>query len=161
MSPQPYTEDQFVEQPAMALLASLGWRLPARSRKPSVPRVRSGARPRARSSLLRFYGELFQGDEAETLGDREVARASYERAARLYPRAQSPRVALSRLSHGVGDKTGALSEVRRALDGARQDGDDPWWSYESASGRHVEQLLRDFPAPFLDPGPDPSARPER
>jgi hypothetical protein len=111
--------------------------------------------------LLRFYGELFLGAEAEMLGEGKLARSSYERAATLYPRAQSPRIALSRLLHGDGAKADALSQVRSALDGPRQDIDDPWWAYSSAAGRHVARSLEELRAPFLPPGADPSARPER
>jgi Flp pilus assembly protein TadD len=117
--------------------------------------------PGVSEPVLRYYGELFLGSEAETRGERQLARASYEHAATLYPRAQSPRIALSRLLHGDGAKADALSEVRPALDGPRQDTDDPWWGYSSAAGRHLVRLLAELRAPFMTPGSDPSDRPGR
>ena len=100
---------------------------------------------------LRYYGELFVGAEEEALGRFDAARAAFERAATLFPSAQSPLVALSELSKRRGDRAGALSAIERLFalppvgDERR---DDPWWSYHTAQARDAEALLDAVRAPF-------------
>ena len=105
----------------------------------------------ADTRLLRYYAELFLGTEAEALDDRELARASYTRAAALYPDAQSARLALSQLALHSNDRAAALEAVRQTLvlpegDGGR---DDPWWSYHVFQGRAADawfdELYRSLP----------------
>jgi VWFA-related protein len=89
--------------------------------------------------LLLYYAEMFLGAAAEALGRHDQARASYARAAELYPGAPSPRLALSQLAHRRNDRAAALDEAREALRRPlrRQDRDDPWWRYHSVQGRGV------------------------
>ena len=55
-----------------------------------------------------YYAELFLGAEEAALGNREAARAAYDRAAELFPQAQSPLLALSEIARRSGDRNGAL-----------------------------------------------------
>src|SRR5262249_42281044 len=45
--------------------------------------------------VIEYYGALALGRAQEALSQHDLARASFERATRLYPAAQSPRLALS------------------------------------------------------------------
>ena len=89
----------------------------------------------AGEDLLRYYGELFLGAAEEALGRYDAAFDAYQRAAALYPTAQSPLLALSSLARRRGDRAGVLGALRQlfALPVEKPDRDDPWWTY------HVEQ----------------------
>ena len=95
-------------------------------------------------SLLRYYAELFLGGEAEALGHFAQARRSYQRAEGLYPRAQSPLLALSRLANRSGARAGALSAIQAMLLVAGDAGDDPWWAYHVVQGRTADALLSEL-----------------
>jgi tetratricopeptide (TPR) repeat protein len=100
--------------------------------------------------LLVYYGTLFLGAVQETLGQNEAARAAYERAAALYPRAQSPRLALSELARRAGNRDVALREIEKVFK-LRSDGQrdaDPWWVYDMTQGRHAGALLNLLRKPF-------------
>ena len=87
---------------------------------------------------LLYYAELFLGGEEEALGNRDAARVAYEEAARLFPMAQSPLLALSQLARRYGDRGGALRAIERlfALPAEdRTEKDDPWWWYYVAQAR--------------------------
>lgn len=90
-----------------------------------------------------YYALLFLGRVEEELGRLERARRHVERAAKLFPGAQSPGIALSRLALEADDEQGA----RRALDevlSASADpagGWDPWWIYELGPGRYAGRKL--------------------
>ena len=101
--------------------------------------------------LLRYYAELFVGDEAESLGDRELARASYGRAAALYPSAQSPYLAISQLEKRDGNRDAARVVIERLLmlSGERGEREDPWWGYQRSAGRHTDTLLADMRGRFI------------
>jgi tetratricopeptide (TPR) repeat protein len=78
-----------------------------------------------------YYAELFLGREEEVLGRKADARLHYENAAELYPRAQSPRLALAQLARQSGDRNGAWGAFKivtglPSFDLARW---DPWWEY--------------------------------
>jgi tetratricopeptide (TPR) repeat protein len=111
---------------------------------------------RARAALadrqLLYYAQLFLGAEEENLGDRDEARASFELAASLFPRAQSPLLALSQLARRSGDRIGALNAIDRlfALDrGVRTERDDPWFSYYLAQARDADDRLAALQRPYL------------
>jgi tetratricopeptide (TPR) repeat protein len=78
-----------------------------------------------------YFAELFLGREEEALGNGEAARDRYERAATLYPRAQSPKLALSMLARRAGDRVRARRELQQMgdlpADASRRE--DPWWTY--------------------------------
>jgi VWFA-related protein len=87
--------------------------------------------------LLLYFAEMFYGAAAEELGQLDRARASYVRAAELYPGAPSPLLALSQLALRDDDRAAALDAVRGALlpQGGGRGRDDPWWSYHAIQGR--------------------------
>jgi tetratricopeptide (TPR) repeat protein len=99
-----------------------------------------------------YYAELFLGAAEEALGNRDAARVSFEHAAELFPRAQSPLLALSELARRYGDRGGALHAIDRlfALDGEERNAhDDPWWQYYVAQARDAESLLQAMQRPYL------------
>ena len=105
---------------------------------------------------LRYYAALFLGGEEEALGNRDAALVSYERAATLAPRAQSPLLALSRLARRSGDRPGALRAMERLFtirDDERNERDDPWWWYYVVQARDADDLLEAMRQPFLSERP--------
>jgi tetratricopeptide (TPR) repeat protein len=105
--------------------------------------------------LLLFYAQLFLGAALDALADRDGARAAYERAAELFPSAQSPHVALSALARRAGNRTSALAEIRQVFEAGEQGPDDPWWTYHVAQGRNVDELLGELQRMFA---PDEGSR---
>jgi tetratricopeptide (TPR) repeat protein len=93
--------------------------------------------------LLLYYGHLLLGGELDSLGNRDRARDAYQRAAALYPRAQSPKLALSQIANRVGDRRAALDAIRPALGPPADEFDraDPWWTYHVEQGRSAEAQL--------------------
>jgi tetratricopeptide (TPR) repeat protein len=102
--------------------------------------------------LLRYYAQMFLGAAEEALSHPDLARAAYERAAALFPRAQSPALALSALYAGRSDRAAARTAIGPAFDlpVAAEDGDDPWWRYRTVQGRSAGDLLARLRAPFLN-----------
>lgn len=102
--------------------------------------------------LLLYYGSMFLGSAAEALRLYDEAQASFERAAAIYPTAQSPRLALSELARRRGDRGGALREIQRvfALPVSQFERHDPWWNYDKVQARNVGDLLTRLRRPFLD-----------
>jgi tetratricopeptide (TPR) repeat protein len=101
---------------------------------------------------LLYDASQFVGAEEEALGNRAAARLAYEQAAALFPRAQSPLLALSQLARRDGDRAGALRAIERlfALQQlARTEQEDPWWSYFTVQARHADDLLDALRQPFL------------
>jgi tetratricopeptide (TPR) repeat protein len=92
---------------------------------------------------LLYDGELFLGAAEEALGNYDASRVVFERAASLYPTAQSPRLSLRELARRRGDRQGALRELRNifALPAGETARDDPWWKYQFTQARNVDQLL--------------------
>jgi tetratricopeptide (TPR) repeat protein len=105
----------------------------------------------ASSSQLAYYADLFLGAEQEALGSRDAARTSYENAAAMYPRAQSPLIALSQLARRSGDRAGALKAMSQlfALPRDRDADDDPWWAYYIYQARDSWAQLNAVRKPFL------------
>jgi tetratricopeptide (TPR) repeat protein len=103
------------------------------------------------SQVLRYYAELFLGQAEQALGHREAARDAFGRAAELYPRAQSPRFALSALARRFGDRVDALGAIQQvlALTGNERTREDPWWSYGSTHVPDADKLLDELYQPFL------------
>ncbi len=92
---------------------------------------------------LLYYTVLFLGCEFEILFRKDEARDQYEHAATLFPAAQSPLFALSRLSAGSDDAKGALDAVQRvfALQVIDFRNDDPWWAYDLSHIRNADALV--------------------
>jgi tetratricopeptide (TPR) repeat protein len=93
--------------------------------------------------LLEYYTALFLAGELEAVGKEDQAREAYWRAIKLFPLAQSPRIALSRLGGAPADRQAARSAVLALTSEPNVDEDraDPWWTYEYDQGRHRVQLL--------------------
>ncbi len=95
-----------------------------------------------KNRLLLYYGNMFLGAEADALGLTDEARQAFERAGELYPRAQSPRLALSSLMARAGDRADALSTIGPVLSRDEpQLVDDPWWSYYTSQARALEGII--------------------
>jgi transposase len=94
-------------------------------------------------ALLRYYGALFLGAEEDALGHVDRAGDAFRTASALYPKAQSPYFALSRLAWRTGDRAGALGAIQPVLTfSADEDGrEDPWWLYYDGTSREAEALL--------------------
>jgi tetratricopeptide (TPR) repeat protein len=90
-----------------------------------------------------YFGSMMLGDEEERLNRRDEARAWYERAAKLYPGAQSPLLALSHLALRFGDREGALAAAQSIgrLPADAPERFDPWGVYYVAAGRRGEAML--------------------
>jgi tetratricopeptide (TPR) repeat protein len=97
-----------------------------------------------------YYAALFLGREEEALGRLDAAQAAYERAASLYPGAQSAHLALSQLAWRRPDRTAALHAVRDALSSTAE---DPWWTYALVHAHHADALLEELRRPFLEKRP--------
>jgi hypothetical protein len=99
---------------------------------------------------LSYHAHQFLGVEEEAIGNREAAQAAYERAAVLFPHAQSPLLALSQLSRKYGDRNGALRAADRlfALQ-ADSDREDPWWTYYVVQARDADDLIVALHQPYL------------
>jgi tetratricopeptide (TPR) repeat protein len=95
---------------------------------------------------LLFYASLFLGREFAALSRRSEARDQYERAAMLYPAAQSPLLALSQLARSGDDLEGARLSLERSFAVPRKDPwkDDPWWIYDLAHVRDADALIADM-----------------
>lgn len=80
---------------------------------------------------LLYYAHLFLARSHEAAGGYEEARRELERAATLYPRAQTPPLALSRIASRTGDRAAAQRELLRlaALPDEEHQREDPWWDY--------------------------------
>jgi tetratricopeptide (TPR) repeat protein len=109
-----------------------------------------GAAAVLKDPQLLYYAALFLGREQENLAQADAARKQFERAAQLYPAAQSPLFALSFLARSRGDSTGALNTVERALTLKVNDplGEDPWWTYNVAHVRNADALMADMRKAF-------------
>jgi hypothetical protein len=73
--------------------------------------------------------ELFLGREEEALGRSAEARRHYEQAAELYPSAQWPKLALSRLARQTGDRASAQGALLNPAAVSDVDVSDPWWTF--------------------------------
>jgi tetratricopeptide (TPR) repeat protein len=98
------------------------------------------------SPANRYVAELLMGSVHQAAQRVDEARASYERAAALYPTAQSPLVAPSHLARASGHRREAVRAVERltALPHDIQERPDPWWEYESRAVREFGPLLDDL-----------------
>ena len=99
---------------------------------------------------LRYYGELFLGAAETARRNFPAAREAYGRAARFYPEAQSPRIALSELARRLGDRGGAWREMQAIFERPSIDAepDEPWWRYFVVQARNADALLEALRRPF-------------
>lgn len=117
-----------------------------REAKAELERVASATK----DVLLRYFAAMFLGAAEEDLSSFDAARAAYQRAADIFPRAQSPHLALSALEARRGNRTAALAAIAPmfALPSDAEQRDDPWWRYTTLQGRRagddLEQLWGQF-----------------
>ncbi len=99
---------------------------------------------------MQYYAALFLGNELAALGRTADARKQFERAAALYPAAQSPFLALSELAHSDGDIHNAAIEIERAFavaaNGRRRN--DPRWKYDLVPEDKAAALLLEMRKAF-------------
>ncbi|MBN2241454.1 MAG: tetratricopeptide repeat protein [Acidobacteria bacterium] len=105
------------------------------------------ASERIQDPQLAYYTALYLGRALEALSRPDEARQQYESAARLFPTAQSPLLALSLLARrGGNDPEGAIAAVRRVfelpLGNIRED--DPMWIYDLSHVRDADTLMREM-----------------
>jgi tetratricopeptide (TPR) repeat protein len=93
-----------------------------------------------------YYAALFAGAEEQAAGQFDEARRYFERAAGLYPLAQSPHFALSQLAWVAGDSRAALAALQASLKPGKLRSlvDDPWWEYFDGFGGGGEALFREL-----------------
>ncbi len=104
--------------------------------------------------VLAYYAALFRGEEETALGHREAARAAFERAAALFPTAQSPLLGLSNLARRYGDRAGAVAALKRlfALAAPGAGRNDPWWDYYESHVRDADALMKTLYGRFAQEG---------
>jgi len=97
----------------------------------------------AADDQLLYYAHLLGGAAYEAIRRFDVARASYMKAAELYPAAQSPLLALSELATRRGERMAALRELQLvfALPQYAPERDDPWWQYFTSQVRDADALV--------------------
>jgi tetratricopeptide (TPR) repeat protein len=103
-----------------------------------------------REPLLRYYANMFLGAAREALGRVDAARAAYDQAAAIFPRAQSPYLALSALDARRGDRGAARKSIEQVLAFPRDAAlrDDPWWRYGITPGRRASDLMEELTKVF-------------
>jgi len=117
----------------------------------AVPELRRALESIPREEeTLRYYLELFLGGAEEGAGHYDQARGAYERAAALFPKAQSPLLGLGELARRRGDRRSALEAMEKvfALSPLEEDRVDPWWVYHVYHVRNADQLLEELWKPF-------------
>jgi tetratricopeptide (TPR) repeat protein len=96
--------------------------------------------------FLRYLAWMLLGKEEQTRSRYAEAEAAYDEAARLYPQAQSPRIALSQVAREQGDHQKAL-QMLELLERAPEKGDeDPWRSYDRLHVPGVTDQARELAA---------------
>jgi tetratricopeptide (TPR) repeat protein len=95
---------------------------------------------------LSYYASLFLGQENWKMTRLAEAREHYENAAKLFPTAQSPLLALSQMERVRGNAKDALATLQRTLNLPHIDiwKDDPWWSYDLAHVRDADGLIKEM-----------------
>jgi hypothetical protein len=88
---------------------------------------------------------MFLGDAQQRAGQPEQARAAYEAASALFPRAQSPYLALAQLARRKPDRAGALEALERMFGrpGLAELMYDPWSDYYGGTILSPDELKAD------------------
>jgi tetratricopeptide (TPR) repeat protein len=87
--------------------------------------------------VLRYFGHLFLGAALESVGEEAAAMGAYREAAKLYPRATSPVVAIARLEPPSASDADSLEVLLRE---DRRNADDPWLRYHMGPARRSQGL---------------------
>ena len=121
---------------------------------PAVTELRRAA-TEATDATLQYYAQLFLGAALEETNQLDAAREAYRTAARLFPRAQAPRLALSHIASASGNRSEAVAAIEPLLTprGGDDDAQDPWWSYFVSCGRNATDLIAVASARLVTPRP--------
>lgn len=94
--------------------------------------------------VVAFYGHLFGGRAAQSVGRYDSAAAHFDAALALFPRAQSAMLARSQLALLGADVRGAVTALGRLPQDPHPDvpADDPWAYYRLATGRDWSSVYR-------------------
>jgi tetratricopeptide (TPR) repeat protein len=93
--------------------------------------------------VVRYWAALVLGQALAASGQLADATLAFEAAARIAPRAQSPRVALAATFLKRGDRDRAYEWAAAARTSTDEDG-DPWWFYWNGDARFLGSWLRDL-----------------
>jgi tetratricopeptide (TPR) repeat protein len=106
----------------------------------------------SRDPQLSYYASLYLGYEFEMMSHPDEARDQYERAATLYPAAQSPLLALSQLAHSNDGIEDAIKTLQRVFSLRLEDPekDDPLWIYDLSHVRDASALIEEMHRMFGD-----------
>ena len=88
-----------------------------------------------------YLAELFLGRAEAAMGRRDEARWHYERAASLYPNAQSPLLALSGLARQTGDRASAQRSLASLVAANDAEPFDPWWEFYQSHKDDADVLM--------------------
>ena len=101
-----------------------------------------GLEPELAEPRLKYLAALFLGTEESALGRTDRARAAFERAAALYPAAQSPLMGLAGLFVSTGNRGDALAVLDRiaALPPERSR-EDPWSRYFRSFASNADEQM--------------------
>jgi len=96
----------------------------------AVAELRRAVQNGAADQLL-YFAHLFLARNHEALGNYDEARAELERAAALFPQAQTPRLALSHIARRTGNRAAAQRELQllATMPAGERQREDPWWNY--------------------------------
>lgn len=109
----------------------------------ALPELERAVTMAGQDRLMAYYARMVHGRELEAVGDRPAARDAYEQAARLFRRAQAPRMALAQLLRVGGDGPAAATHLDALLTETDEgDADDPWWTYHLSGGRSADRRFR-------------------
>ena len=93
--------------------------------------------------VLRYYRLLFLGRVYERTDRLTEARTSFDAASQMFPRAQSPWLALSALPARAREPEASRAALERVV-GRTDPLDDPWWVYDACIGRNAARIYGDF-----------------
>jgi tetratricopeptide (TPR) repeat protein len=94
--------------------------------------------------LLDYYGSLLLGREEQALGNAGAARRAFERAAALFPSAQSPRIALSHVALMRGDRQSAVGALAPVGGATPTVDEDPWDVIHRLHDPFADELIARF-----------------
>lgn len=100
----------------------------------------------APDAIGEFYAHLFAARAERGLGRLDNAAGRIRRARDLFPDAQSALMAASHIAMLRADEAGAEEPMRHLalLPYKRDAEDDPWWMYETFTGRYADALIAEM-----------------
>jgi tetratricopeptide (TPR) repeat protein len=96
--------------------------------------------------IAEYYAHLFAARAERGLGRLDFAASRIRQARDLFPGAQSALMAASHIAMLRADEAGAEEPMRHLalLSFERTYGDDPWWIYETFTGRYADALIAEM-----------------